>query len=99
MAKQCTIVKAIPINLQDDDMPLEFVTETGLKALRDDTSLSDDTRLTLEIMAQHPKGLTEREANVLVDTAIDLYGGNTTAALEAFKLGEVKIVFDDGSGQ
>ena len=72
-----------------------IISKLGLQRLKDgDRHLSDDTRLALEIVARHPKGLTEQELDAIVDEAIQIHG-SAAAAIEALKLGCAEIAFDD----
>jgi hypothetical protein len=70
---------------------LSVITEKGLKMLKDDTQMDDDTRLSLEIAARCPEGLTDNELDWLVDEAIELYG-SACAAVTALKRGEIEPV-------
>jgi hypothetical protein len=76
---------------EDLERPVGVISERGLRALKDDTQLSDDTRLTLEVMARCQKrGLTDIELDTIMDELIELHG-NAAAAIEAIKLGYTEI--------
>lgn len=52
--------------------------------------MSDDTRLSLEVMARCPEGITDIELDAIIDEAIKIHG-SAAAAIEALTLGYVKI--------
>jgi hypothetical protein len=75
---------------EDLERPVMIITEVGLRALKDDTQLSDDHRLSIEIMSRCSKGLTGIELDSLINGLV-AHRGSAAAAIEAIKLGYTEI--------
>ena len=79
---------------RDDDRLIKLAPK-GVRLLRDDTQISDDTRLMLEVAARLPGGFTQDELVTLVEDIIESFDDDVAAALLALKREEVLIL--DGS--
>jgi hypothetical protein len=70
---------------------LERITETGRKALRDDTQMDDENRLILEIMNRTGAVDELTVCRLYEELVSDYFGGSVSAALEALKAGHVAL--------
>lgn len=70
------------------------ITKAGRKSLTDDTQMSDEMRLMLEICSRL-QCFTREEVFELCDECVDLYDGDIAAAIMGLKTGELVLEQDE----
>ncbi|MFY9958801.1 hypothetical protein [Bradyrhizobium sp.] len=75
-----------------DDV-LRCLTEKGRKMLRDDTQMSDETRLMIEIV-NHIDAIDDENLELIYEEMVEAHG-SAAAAVEDLKAGRVRLYWEE----